>query len=127
MSRELLNLGVSTEAWSGSDQGSVTRIVAVGDLQEWEEKGHPLPDGGGISFLSFHDINEATLGELSPSIVYSPVLARDFDCIELAVLLHNIGFSGTYRAIGEGLPKPQLIEREVLQICPRLEFEIVAT
>ena len=127
MSREVLNLAAEKDAWSGSDQKSPTRVVAVGDLQEWERKGNPLPEGSGITFLSFHDVSEATIADMAPELVYSPVLAKDFDCIELANLLHNIGFSGTYRAIGEGIPKPGLIEREVKQMCPRLDFEIVLT
>ena len=60
-----------------------------------------------------------------PELIYSPVLARNFDCIELGMLLQNLGFSGTYRAVGQGLPKPELIEREVRQITRWLKFELL--
>ena len=127
MSRELLTLKSEPIEWSGSDQNSLTKILAVGDLQEWEERGNPLPSGSGIAFLGFHEITHAVLEELAPEYVYSPVLARNFDCIELAILLHNLRYQGTYRALGEGLPKPDLIVGEVRQMCPMLNFEIIVT
>ena len=96
-------------------------ILAVGDRGEWEHHGDPLPKGG-IAFVDFHEVTETMLEHLRPSTVFSPVLARRFDCIELALLLHGLGFRGAYRAMSKDLPRPEVIER---QICPRLDFRIV--
>lgn len=106
-------------------ENSFGKIIAIGELDEWTEDGNALPSTPDIAFLAFDDVDEAGLMLHAPDMVYSPVLARDFDCIELATLLHNVGFTGTYRAVGNGLPKPELIEREVRQMCPRIKFEIV--
>lgn len=75
--------------------------------------------------MSFHEITDTLLNDLNPSMIISPVLARHFDCIELALLLHNLGFVGAYRAMAKDMPKPELIEREVRQMCPRLNFKLL--
>lgn len=106
-------------------QGAFRKAIAIGELDEWTNQGNSLPGESSISFLSFKDVSEAALAVHRPEVVYSPVLAKDFDCIDLASLLHNIGFQGTYRAVGNGLPKPELIEREVRQMCRRIKFEII--
>ena len=110
---------------SGSDQSTTATAVAIGDVAEWRDRGHPLPEGGEIRFMEFHDISESALEQLSPRVIYSPVLARNFDCIELAILLETLGYQGVYRAVAKDLPKPSLIEREVRQLCRRLKFELV--
>ncbi len=124
MGKETAWIDRSAIAASSSDQNSLTRIIAVGDASEWEQQGNMLPSGG-IAFLSFHEVTDTLLNDLNPSMIISPVLARHFDCIELAVLLHNLGYSGAYRAMAKDMPKPELIEREVRQICPRLNFKLL--
>ena len=69
---------------------SLGKIVAVGDVEEWKNQGNPFPPTGDISFVSFEDLNEGMLSLHQPEVIYSPVLARNFDCIELAMLLQNL-------------------------------------
>lgn len=109
-----------------ADQTSNISAIAVGDPNTWSEKGNQLPTEN-IAFIAFEDVTEEFFERVKPKAVFSPVLASGFDCIELAVTLHNIGFSGSYRALGSNLPKPELIEREVTQICPRIDFAILMT
>ena len=106
------------------ERSPLVRALAVGDPQEWRQQGHSLPNGG-LAFVAFHEVSQELLDHLQPGIVFSPLLAKNFDCIDLAVLLHGIGYSGEYRAVSIGVPKPELIEREVLQLCPQLKFSIV--
>jgi hypothetical protein len=115
---------VQLENTPGDDQGSAISVLAVGESNDWRMQGGLLPKGG-IAFLAFDEVNETTLEHLSPTIVYSPVLAPSFDCIELALLLNRLGYAGAYRAVAQDLPKPDLIEREVRQLCGQLDFRIV--
>lgn len=125
MGRESVASRIDTKLAGHLEKRSFGKVLAVGDIYEWKERGNPLPPKGDISFLAFHDVNEFALAVIQPSIIYSPVLARNFDCIELAMLLQNIGYTGIYRAVIQDLPKPELIEREVRQMCAGLRFEIV--
>ena len=115
---------VNSQVQSGMDQNAPTKVLAIGDVDEWRDRGHPLP-GGEIAFLAFHEVSGASLEYHSPSVIYSPVLARTFDCIELAILLETLAYPGIYRAVANDLPKPALIEREVRQLCRRLKFELI--
>lgn len=110
---------------ASGDHESAVSILAVGEPNDWRNQGNVLPSNG-IAFVAFSDVTEATLEHFSPEVIYSPVLAPSFDCIELALLLNNLGFTGAYRAVASDLPKPELIVREVRQICTRLDFRIVS-
>ncbi|MGR3511680.1 MAG: hypothetical protein ACU0GG_02865 [Paracoccaceae bacterium] len=117
-----------SEPGLSKDHEQTARIhtLAVGEPQEWQQQGHPLPTSG-LAFVALHEVTQATLDDLQPSVVFSPLLAKNFDCIDLAVLLNGLGYSGEYRAVAVGIPKPDLIEREVRQLCPQLKFSIVET
>ncbi len=115
----------STErgATAADDCPRIVKFIAVGNCEEWHRKGHALisPD---ILCLSFEEVSDESLGFYQPSIIYSPVLAQDFDCIDLALRLHGLGFSGEYQAVARNLPNPRLIENEVRQLCPQLDFRV---
>lgn len=115
MERECKSLGL--------EQVAPISVLAVGDPTEWKQLGKPLQSGGMV-FISFEEVSETVLAHYNPSVVVSPVLTPHFDCIELALLLHNLGYTGSYRAMVNDLPKPELIVREVSQMCPRLKFSI---
>jgi hypothetical protein len=100
-------------------------VLAIGDPDEWCNKGNPLPSGSQGSFLSFHELTAGALAHYQPTIVISPVLAHGFDCVEMAALLSDLEFEGIYRAYASNLPKPDVIEREVRQHCQTFTFEIV--
>lgn len=107
-------------------EGQLTSVsvIAVGDPDEWARQGNPLPNDG-MAFISFDEISENILAHYNPKVVFSPVLASNFDCIDLAILLQQVGYTGSYQAMAKDLPKPDLIEREVAHICPRIDFSIV--
>lgn len=107
-----------------SEPSADLKAVAVGDTDEWIREGKFLPRDD-MAFLAFRDLDEDTLAALRPAVVFSPLLAKTFDCIDLALLLSQLGYEGKYRAVSENVPKPEVIEREVRQLCPRLDFQIV--
>ncbi len=103
---------------------SLVSVLAVGEPTSWSSQDASLPSGE-IAYVPFQDIGESVLDLYNPDVIFSPALATAFDCIELALLLHNLGYAGSYRAIAKDLPNPELVEREVKQICPRLDFQVV--
>ena len=110
---------------SPSEKNARVSVLAVGAKEEWQSCRNILPLPEAMAFVAFHEVSGALLDELQPSAVVSPALAKGFDCIDLALLLSKLEFQGVYRAISDDLPKPQLIESEIGQLCPRLDFEIV--
>jgi hypothetical protein len=57
--------------------------------------------------------------------VVSPVVAAEFDAIELAMLLFERGFAGAYRAVLFGAGSARLIRAEIRAACPGLDAEIL--
>ncbi|MEM6387192.1 MAG: hypothetical protein AAF718_13250 [Pseudomonadota bacterium] len=99
-------------------------VLAVGDMEEWRQQ-HQITPTQGLAFLAFGEVSQDALDEMRPVIVVSSLLSKGFDCIDLATRLHGLGFSGEYRAIANGIPRPEVIEREVHQLCPQLNFRVV--
>ena len=112
---------------SAADRTHGTAVVlAVGDTRMWSEQGRRLPSDGHVHFAEFHEVTRDLLVGLRPRLILSPLLARTFDCIDLAQRLGALGYRGPYRAIDIGLPDPGLIVREVRSLVPGLDFEVMA-
>jgi hypothetical protein len=110
-----------------SEQRKALTLLAVGSPEEWERRGNPYPSSGQVTFVSFQDVTATLLEQLQPKTIVSPVLARGFDCIDLAQLLHALNYTGAYRAMAEHLPNPRMIETEIAHLCPRLDFEVLTS
>lgn len=108
--------------------GSPTRIavLAVGDTRQWGDAGASLPKDIKVAFAAIEDVTDDFLSIIEPETVISPLLARSFDCADLAERLHMFGFRGRYRAIADDIPNPGLIRKEVREAFPGLDFEIIS-
>jgi len=111
----------------GETEERRAHIVAVGDPDEWVRSGQILPHSGELMLVGFSDVTEAFLELHDPPVIISPVLARNFDCIDLAFQLRHIGFRGRYRAVTDDIPSPDIVEREIRGLCPGLDFAVVAS
>jgi hypothetical protein len=113
----------STDLKAG-DLGNL-RILAVGSLAEWQRKIDVPRESDSLHFVEFSDLNQELLDNYSPDVVVSPALGWDFDCIDMALKLEAIGYSGPYRAIAQDIPKPELIQSEIKQLCPKIDFGLL--
>lgn len=109
----------------GSEIGLRTTILAVGDVDEWTRHRGSLPVSGKLAFSSFEGITQELFQIINPEVVFSPILARGFDCIDLAQVLSSIGYPGRYRAIAAALPDPDIVKREIRSMCPGLDFDVI--
>ncbi len=103
---------------------STVSVLAVGGPNDWVRQ-EDLPSGGAMAFVTYDELSEAMLDLYKPKIIISPAWTASFDCIDLAILLRTIGYAGAYRAIASDVPNPKLVEREVAQICPTIDFQLV--
>lgn len=125
MKRHDMEYGPDAGVGPASESRQAATVLAVGDLQEWRRSGRDIPTDSKLAFADFASVTEDLFQVIAPTLVLSPLLARGFDCIDLAQVLHVIGFKGRYRAIAEVLPDPDIIRREIEVLCPGLDFDII--
>jgi hypothetical protein len=103
---------------------SAARVVLV--VGEHDRPQVPLHLGDcPVAFAEIHEVGAELLDSLRPDVVLSPLLARSFDCIDLAQILEAVGFEGAYRAMTPPLPAPDLVRREIRSLCPGVNFDLL--
>ena len=106
----------------GSESRGERRILAVGSPRVWDRENKGLHSVGPLLFVAFSDVTRDLIERIQPEMVVSPALAIDFDCIDLAMALSAIGYAGAYRATARDLPRPEIIQAEIKNLCPSLDF-----
>ncbi|MEM9970311.1 MAG: hypothetical protein AAF762_04335 [Pseudomonadota bacterium] len=127
MSREDLDMKKYEALARRGSHDETVAILAVGDPAEWLRRGHRLPTDSSVAFASIDGVTPEALDRMSPTCVLSPALSHRFDCIDLAQILYAYGYKGRYRAMSHELPRPELVEREIAQLCPGLDFGILVS
>ncbi len=100
-------------------------ILIVGDVDNWLALGRQLPEDLHIFYCEFADIDAALLQNRNPRFILTPLVSENFDLVDLAVLLHRKGYSGALRALIPELPDPQSILKEILDLCPGLDIDLI--
>lgn len=99
-------------------------VLAVGDVFPLAARINADLEGGRTAFADFSDVTHDLVATLAPQVVISSVLGRNFDCVDLAEKLAALGFRGCYRLIGHGIPRPELVVREIRALFPGLHVEL---
>lgn len=104
--------------------GTAARLLVVGPsyhtdrfLQTW----HYKPQAQ----RTFHALAPQLLMELRPEVVLSPLLAPDFDILDVVDRLVRIGFTGRLIAVAGCLPDSGAVQNEVRQQCAQFRFDLV--
>ncbi len=103
---------------------SAANVLAVGDTLSPGLHAAVDPDGDSTTFASYSDVTPSLVDTLGPEVVVSLVLGSSFDCVDLAEKLSAMGFDGRYCLIAHGLPRPDLILREIRSLFPMLKVEL---
>lgn len=106
-----------------ADQAQTTLVV--GDLSRWESEGRAIPALDRLKFIKINDLSADLVQETDPDIILSPLMADDFDAVDVAEKLVFLGFQGRYRAIAPRLPNAELILQEVRGLAPQLDFALL--
>lgn len=106
-----------------AEQAQATLVV--GDLSRWESEGRTMPVLDGFQFIKISDLSADLVQETDPEIILSPLVADDFDAVDVAEKLVLLGFQGRYRAIAPRLPNADLILEEVRGFAPQLDFDLL--
>lgn len=125
MRRQDLDHALDAGAGPASENRQSPTVLAVGDVQEWRRSGREIPADSKLAFADFTSVTEELFDLIAPTLVLSPLLARGFDCSDLAQVLARIGFKGRYRAVADALPDPEMIRCEIASLCPGLDFDVI--
>lgn len=77
-----------------------------------------------VPAVSFSGLTPALLRRAAPAVVLSWLYARDHDAVDVARKLNEVGFTGRYRVSCRPLPRPGIVRRELMAICPGMTLEI---
>jgi hypothetical protein len=99
-------------------------ILVIGNLRSWEREGRPVPNLDGFRFASFSDLGQEHLSDPKPEVVLSALMGEDFDAIDVARKLAELGYSGRYRALSNAIPGAETIREEVREVAPDLDFDL---
>ena len=102
-----------------------TCVLAIGDVALWRDTKARLERSDEIRMADLAELTAATLAEVNPDLILSPVVAARFDCLDVASRLVALDFQGSYRAIARNLPDPKLVLAEVRANHPDLDFDIM--
>ena len=109
--------------WKSDVRGEV--IYFVGRKAPAEELAVQGPDIDGFVFVDIESLADCLETTPRPSAILSVLIRKGFDAVDIACALHRSGYKGQYRALASNIPAPHLIKREVAQVAPGLDFEIL--
>ncbi len=97
-----------------------TVMLVVGEVRDKSA----LPRIPGFHFRPYAAVTRVLMAEISPEVVLSALIGPDFDAIDLARKLCDMGFAGRYRAVTRRLPNSRAVVAEVRAMAPGLDFDL---
>ena len=99
--------------------------LVIGDMAEWKNRGRQVPSIEGYMFVDASNLCASLLYDLSPMIVVSALVGTDFDAVEIARKLGQLGFAGAYRVVTHDLPDVALVTAELRNAVPNLDVDVI--
>lgn len=84
-----------------------------------------LPPDSNLCFAGMNALQNMVLRQISASVIVSPLATSDFDAYEVASLLQDIEFSGTYRVLSPKIPKRSLVLDELQDAAPDVDIDVL--
>lgn len=118
---------MSDDAENGppQDPGAAPRLLVVGNLRSWRRAGRALPQLEGCDFVGFAGLDAQVLERVRPDVVLSALVGEDFDALDLARRLAELGFRGRYRALAMDLRHPGTVLAELRAAAPGLDLDLL--
>lgn len=108
-----------------SQRVSQNQTLVIGNLARWKSQGRITVASTEFRFAEFSELTPEILQTFAPDIVLSPLMGDDFDVLDIAVKLLDLGFEGRYRVISDDLPNMGMIKKEVRHHAPGLDFDLL--
>ena len=101
------------------------KTLVVGNIARWTAEGRAAVPHDDVRYYELDEVTEDTLNDLTPTIILSPLMGDNFDVLDIAARLNELGFQGQYRAITESIPDREMIRNEVKAHAPDLDFDLL--
>lgn len=108
-----------------SQISSLNQTLVIGNLTRWKSEGRITVALSDFQFAEFGALTSDMLKSLAPEIVLSPLMGDDFDVLDVAQKLLDLGFEGRYRVVADRVPNTQMILTEVRNHAPGLDFDLM--
>lgn len=123
MSRHSMRGGLHSLRGLLSNQASTTLIV--GDIDRWSSEGRMTESSTEYVFAQFGDLNDELLSQTKPEVILSPLIADDFDAVDMVLLLAKLQYNWPYRAVSGPLGDPALVRDELSKAAPFLDVDLI--
>ncbi len=104
---------------------STSGTLVVGDLRRWTAEGRAFAGLSEFNFTNISRLDRDLINDLDPDIVLSPLVADEFDAVDVAVKLIDLNYRGKYRAITDQHINGPLIANEIRSLSPHLDFDLL--
>ncbi|MGJ8587075.1 MAG: hypothetical protein ACSHXW_02890 [Yoonia sp.] len=102
------------------------RTLVIGNVGRWIAEGRTLVSLDHVHFTDLDGLTSELLSEIDPDLILSPLFGGNFDVIDVAQRLTELGYEGRYRAISENMPDSEMIRREVCAQSEGLDFDLLS-
>ena len=99
-------------------------ILVIGNLRSWEREGRAVPVLEGFRFVSLDNLDHEHVTDPVPDVILSALMGENFDAVDVARRLAELGFTGRYRALSNVIPNADSIRDEIREVAPDLEFDL---
>lgn len=99
--------------------------LVIGNISRWNAEGRVTVSFDQVRFTEMQGLTEDILQCAAPDIILSPLVGDDFDVMEVATRLSELGYKGRYRAISQDVPNIDMIRNEVRTHAPELDFDLL--
>jgi hypothetical protein len=86
---------------------------------------NPRPGTQSVVITHRRLLSASMLQTVRPDIVVAPLIAPQWDLVELAAALRGFGYRGTVHALTRPLPRGELIVGELTGLYPDLAFRLI--
>ena len=83
------------------------------------------PNRQSVVLTRMRHLTPAMLSSTNPDAIIAPLMAADWDIVDLGLMLEAMGYRGDLFALSRPLPHAELILRELTAICPRLSVHLL--
>lgn len=81
----------------------------------------------GVVMTQLRMLNAGMLAQVRPDAVIGPLIAGNWDSLDLGLTLEELGYRGAFFILTRPLPRTELVLRELRACCPNLSIHVIET